>query len=100
MDAKLCPTDLENMTKEIEMTICQIMTYNVNEQKNDDIRRWQKIVSTVDGWNRGVGFDLSWHSQKEGLKTKPVILPVFYAVINKGNRRDETDLQVNCFLSA
>ena len=77
------------------MTICQIMTYNVNEQKNDDIRRWQKIVSTVNGWNRGVGFDLSWHSQKEGLQTKSVILPVFYAVINKGNRRDETDLQVN-----
>ena len=81
--------------KEIEMTICQIIDYKVNEQESDDILHWQNIVSTVNGWNRSVGFDLSWHSQKEDLQTKSVILPVFYAVINKGNRRDETDLQVN-----
>ena len=88
------------MIKEIEMTICQILNYNVNEQKSDDIPRWQKIVSRVERWNRSVGFDLSWHNQKEGLQTKSVILPVFYAAITKGNRRDETDLQVNCILPA
>ena len=83
--------DQYDLAKEIVLTIKEIL-YNLDERRDDDTY-WQNVVSRVEKWNREVGFDLQFNSNKQ-CQFQSVILPIFYAKINIGNRQKTTDLQV------